>query len=324
MLDRIRRGRWWRPLQRAKRTTSGNVETLRDRAGVDRIDESFLSRLRQVSLNPHPRQASGITGEHASPRRSSALEFTDFRSYTPGDDLRRVDWNAYMRLGQLFVRQSAAPERVDLHLLLDASDSMRWGEPDKFAYARRVAVGLSYIALSHMDTASLVALHGGSYLRVGRQESATGTARLIDAATAMSPSGPTDLDGALLSYASRGNHSGMVVLISDLLSPPGYKAGLERLSSFALRPVVIHVLSPEELSPQLEGDLELQDAETGATIQVSLDGETLSRYQRWLREWLEEIEGFCSRRGITYVRVASSYPVEQLLLERLRREKVLR
>gem|GEM_PF-4053158 len=88
--------------------------------------------------------------------------------------------------------------------------------------------------------------------------------------------------------------------------------------------MVLHLLSPEELNPNLEGDLELNDVETGERIQVSVDWATLNRYRRWLQEWLGEIESFCARRGITYVRVETTQPIEELLLERLRRERVLR
>jgi len=88
--------------------------------------------------------------------------------------------------------------------------------------------------------------------------------------------------------------------------------------------VVIHLLSPEEMDPRMEGDVELQDVETGDRVQVSMDWATLNRYRQWVRDWLTEIEGFCTRRGITYVRVETSQPIEGLLLNRLRLEKVLR
>jgi uncharacterized protein (DUF58 family) len=327
VIDRILKNRWWRP-EALGRSAGRSLRTLapspREGAAGETIDETFLSRLKGVTLVSQPRLASGVTGEHSSPRRSTALEFTDYRNYAPGDDLRRVDWNVYMRLGQLFVRQSEAPERVNLHVLLDASDSMHWGDPDKFGYARKVAIGLSYIALSHMDRATLIALRGDNFVQVSRQESATAMARLVNSVSSLIPSGPTDLDASLTAYANLGNHRGVVVLISDLLSPSGYRAGLERLSGAALRPILIHVLSPEELDPRLEGDLELQDAETGATMQISADRGTLTQYRKWLGDWIGEIEQFCSSRGIVYVRVDSSYPVEQLLLDRLRRERVLR
>lgn len=270
------------------------------------------------------RLTSGVIGEHPSPRRANALEFADYRNYAPGDDFRRVDWNAYLRLGHLFVKLADAPERMALHLLLDGSKSMAWGHPEKFAYARRVAIGLAYVALAHMDAANLLVLSGKECFRLSQLESSSATATMVRALGSLVPRGTTDLDAALGGFTNLGNHRGVAVVISDLLSPAGYQHGLERLSRSALRPVVIHILSPEETHPALEGDLELQDVETGDSIQVSVDWATLTRYQRWLQEWLEEIEQFCARRGITYVRVETTQPIEELLLDRLRRERVLR
>ena len=147
---------------------------------------------------------------------------------------------------------------------------------------------------------------------------------MVRAARSLQPAGTTSLDTGLAAFATQGNRRGMAVLISDLLSPEGYQRGIERLSGGALRPVVIHLLSPEEMNPCLEGDLELEDVETGESLQVSVDGRTKNRYQGWLHEWFAEIEAFCTRRGITYVRVETSQPVEELLLDRLQRERVLR
>ncbi len=288
------------------------------------IDDAFLAKLRRASVASKRSLTSGLTGEHASPRRASALEFADYRSYSAGDDLRRVDWNAYLRLDHLLVKLADAPERLNLHLLLDTSGSMDWGTPNKFSYARRLAVGLSYVALSHMDTVNLMVLHGGECTRVSQQESARALPTLMKAMGGLRPTGTTNLNVVLSSFARQTHRRGVAILISDLLSPDGWQAGLEKLAGSSLRPVVIHLLSPEETEPAIDGDLELQDVETGDAIQVSIDWATKARYQQWLRSWFAEIEELCSRRGIAYVRVETSQPVEELLLGRLQRERVLR
>lgn len=318
---------WYERLLRWRRAPASNRHTMGRAVGTnseEEIDDVFLSRLRRASLVSQRRLTSALTGEHDSPRKASALEFSDYRSYTPGDDFRRVDWNAYLRLDHLLVKMADAPERLSLHLLLDGSKSMEWGSPDKFAYARRLAVGLAYVALSHMDSVNLMLLRDDECIRVSQQESVEATPALVRAARSLRPEGTTNLDAALQAFASGGNRRGVVVLVSDLLSPAGYQAGLERLSHAALRPVVIHLLSAEELNPTLEGDTEFEDVETGDTVQVSVDWATKTRYRRWMQEWLREIEQSCARRGISYLRVETSQPVEELLLGRLRREKVLR
>lgn len=290
----------------------------------DAIDDAFLARLRRISLASQRNITSGLMGEHPSPRRAAALEFADYRSYSPGDDFRQIDWNAYLRLDHLLVKLADAPERLSLHLLLDGSSSMNWGSPDKFGYAKRLAVGFSYVALSHMDAVNVALLRGPDCLRVSQQESARAIPNLVRAVGALRPEGTTDLSAALASFARHGNRRGVAVLISDLLSPGGYETALERLTGVGLRPVVIHLLSPEELDPTIEGDLELRDTETGESVQVSVDWGTRARYQQWLREWFEGIQGFCEAHGITYARVETTQPVEELLLGRLHRERVLR
>ena len=318
---------WYKRLFRRRRAPARNAHVTGSPIssnGEEEIDDAFLGRLRRATLASQRRLTSALTGEHDSPRKASALEFSDYRSYTPGDDFRRVDWNAYLRLDHLLVKMADAPERLSLHLLLDGSRSMGWGSPDKFAYARRLAVGLAYVALSHMDRVNLMLLRDGDCIRVSQQESAMGTPAMVRAARDLHPEGTTNLDTALQAFNSGGSRRGVVVLVSDLLSPAGYQPGLERLSRAALRPVVIHLLSPEELDPTIEGDMEFEDVETGDTIQVSVDWATRARYRQWLREWLREIEQFCARRGISYLRVETSQPVEEVLLGRLRREKVLR
>lgn len=289
----------------------------------EEIDDAFLNRLRRVALQSQRRLTAGPSGEHPSPRRAHALEFADYRAYTPGDDFRRVDWNAYLRLDQLLVKLAEAPERVALHLLLDASRSMAWGRPSKFGYSRRLAVALSYVALSHLDTVNMLVLDGGECSALLRQESTVATGAVVRAVNGLCPGSVTDLDASIRAYSTMGNHRGVAVLISDLLSPAGYRSGLEHLSRSSLRSVVVHVLSREEMEPSLEGDFEMEDVETGDTIQVSVNWDTLNRYKQWLREWLDEVQAFCARKGITYVRVETSQPIDELLLGRLRREKIL-
>lgn len=318
----LERLRGWR---RRVAASSGSSPAGTGGAGhEDEIDDAFLSRLRRASLLSQRRLTDGLTGEHASARKASALEFADYRSYTPGDDFRRVDWNAYLRLDHLLVKTADAPERLALHLLLDGSKSMEWGSPGKFSYARRLAVGLAHVALAHMDSVNLMLLRERACLRVSQQNSAKATSSLVQAAMALRPEGATNLDAALRAFTGAGTRKGVVVLISDLLSPAGYQIGLERLSRSDLRPVVIHVLSPDEMEPSIEGDVELQDIETGDTVQVSVDWATRARYRQWLGSWLDEIAQFCNGRGIAYLRVETSQPVEELLLGRLRREKVLK
>ncbi|HYO51156.1 MAG TPA: DUF58 domain-containing protein, partial [Chloroflexia bacterium] len=148
------------------------------------VDGEFLSKLDRLSLVLGRDLLSGLMGEHNALRRTSGIEFADHRQYSPGDDLRRVDWNAYARLGTLHIRQSQAEHDTVLYLLVDASPSMEYGEPSKFLVARRLAAAFGYIALSHLD--AVIVSAPGSDEGSGARDQGSGL-------SAWEPSSATDL-----------------------------------------------------------------------------------------------------------------------------------
>ncbi len=143
--------RWWPSRRSAQEPTtwigSGGEPLSTDLARFDRL--AFVTR--------RPSRA-GLGGEHASRRRAPSAEFVDYRPYVPGDDLRRVDWNVYGRLGALEVKLTEARERTELVFALDCSASMAWGTPDKFAAARQAAAALAYVGLARFDRVRIVRL----------------------------------------------------------------------------------------------------------------------------------------------------------------------
>ncbi len=142
---------------RDRLTAKPAVSAAPEPASIDQVvfDEELLARLRRLTLLSNRSISQGLAGEHRSQRRGSSPEFADFKSYSQGDDFRRIDWNIYSRLGELFVRLSEVTTELTVHMLLDASASMRWsGDParaTKFTYARRVAGSLGYVSLWHFD-----------------------------------------------------------------------------------------------------------------------------------------------------------------------------
>src|SRR5918997_1758898 len=145
------RPRGWRSIaNRASRTAPVDPD-----AGASLLDERTLARLRRLSLVAGRARTEGLAGEHRSRRRGASPEFADFKRYSQGDDFRRIDWNTYARLDSLFVRLSEVTTEFNVHLLLDASNSMAWqgggSAPSKFTYARRVAGALAYVSLWHFD-----------------------------------------------------------------------------------------------------------------------------------------------------------------------------
>src|SRR6476646_9925340 len=123
--------------------------------GTKTLDEAFLRRLERLSLRSRRSFTHGIAGEHPSIRRGASPEFADYKPYSQGDDFRRVDWNIYARMGEMFVRLSEVNIDLAVHLLVDRSRSMDWGEPNKLAYAKRAAAALGYLALAGFDRVTI-------------------------------------------------------------------------------------------------------------------------------------------------------------------------
>ena len=126
------------------------------------FDGEFLRKLERLELLARKMFRGQLRGERATPRRGRGLEFTDFRRYRPGDDVRHIDWNIFSRLDRLFLKLYASEEDVCLHLLLDVSASMGYGQPPKFDHARRLAAALAYIGLANLDRVSMSTFADGA------------------------------------------------------------------------------------------------------------------------------------------------------------------
>jgi len=292
------------------------------------FDEKTLRKLERLSLIANRVRAGVMKGERRSNKRGTSIEFADYRNYTSGDDLRRVDWNVYARLDRPFIKLLEEEEDLAVHLLIDASGSMDWpreGEAihHKFTFAQRVLAGLGYISLGSGDQLTVTAF-GETNVTWGPLRGRGHTLGLLDFIAGLHPGGQTDLNGALRAYAVRTTRPGLCLLISDLMSPTGYQEGLSALQGRGYETGLIHVLSRDEVMPELAGDLHLVDIESGQSEDVTIDVSMRELYQRRLLAWREEIGSFCARRGIHYASVETNKPWEELILFELRRLGVIR
>ena len=278
----------------------------------------FLAQLERLTLASRRVFRGRVKGERKSPRRGHSVEFCDYRAYGVGDDLRYVDWNAYARLDRLHVKLFVDEEDLCLHLLVDASASMDFGRPTKLEYGVRLAAALGFVGLVGLERVGVGMLReraseGWPPAR-GRNQFPV----LLDFLTTVKPAGATRLNEALANYAMRSRESGLAVIISDLLDPAGYEAGLRALMERRFDIHLIHLLDPQEMSPDLAGDFRLTDAETGEVRELSVDREALRDYRDRLHAFLERAEGFCRAQEIGYHRVVTDTPVEEFVLAQLK------
>src|SRR5687767_509698 len=189
------------------------------------FDDEFLRKLERLELLARKMFRGLLRGEHATPRRGRGLEFSDFRHYRPGDDFRHIDWNIYSRLDQLFLKLHASEEDLTLHLIVDASASMGFGEPSKFDHARRLAAALAHIALCNLDRVGVSAFADGLRATLPPIRARHHMARLLAFLRELPCAGETRIGPALRDFATRTRHPGLVILISDLLGAAASQAG---------------------------------------------------------------------------------------------------
>lgn len=292
------------------------------------FDESTLRKLNQLTLVASRLRSGAIKGERRSSKRGSSVEFADYRDYTPGDDLRRLDWNIYARLERPFIKLLEEEEDLAVHILLDGSKSMDWPtEADsalhKFRYVQRIAAGLGAVALAAGDSLSIGFLQNGRVAaEFGPARGQAALPRLFRFLEDLEPGGETNLDSALKAYFIPPRRAGLLILISDL-----FDDAQDTILRHLRQPheaALLHVLSPDELDPPLTGDLQLVDVETGSSQEVSLDGGLRSLYRQRAAAWIQSIQSDCRKQGARYLNIVTDRPWEQVILLELRKVGVVK
>lgn len=293
------------------------------------FEETIRRKLEPLSLVASSVRAGAMKGDRRSKKRGTSVEFADYRNYTAGDDLRRLDWNVFARHDKAVVKLLEDEEDLAVHIVIDTSASMDFPKPDsdsaahnKLNYARRIAAGLGYIGLSENDRLTLSTLATGEVF--GPTRGRASLLRMFQFLHALEGQGTTDLNSMLANYAAKATRPGLFFLISDFFSENGFVNGLNQLIGRGHEVVIMHVLSPDEVNPAHTGDLRLIDSETGAAQEVSLDAGLVSLYRQRLEAWQSEIRSECTRRGAVYLAATTDSAWEHVILQGLRRAGVVR
>ena len=291
------------------------------------FDPDFLTRLELLSILAKRAFAGQLRGQRRSTRRGSSVEFADFRSYVPGDDFRAIDWNAYARLEHFFIKLFAAEEELRIYLLLDRSDSMDFGQPNKWDYSRKVAAALAYVGLANLDRVCLTCLADDEWNPDDLMPLTRSRAAIFNIMKYLEKTrthGATDLNRSLTDFTTRIRRPGVAILITDGFSPDGCRQGLERLRYAGHQVFLLHLLAPQELNPQLAGDLRLIDVETEAHLELSSSPRLLKMYRRHLEIFTTSLRRFCVGHNVGYVQTDTGIPFDEMVLRTLRHSQLLR
>jgi uncharacterized protein (DUF58 family) len=287
------------------------------------LEPEFLRRLEQLSLVSKKVFLGQLKGERRSARRGTSVEFADFRNYTLGDDLRYVDWNTFARLEKLFLKLFVEEEDLHVYLLLDGSESMSFGNPAKFDYARRTAAALGYIGITNFDRVGAGVFTDRLLQHLppvrGRQQ----VLPYFRFLNAVQPGGRTSLAASLREFSLRTRRPGLAILISDFLDPE-WETGLKALLHRRFQVTAIQVLDRAEVRPDLVGDLKLVDSETGEEREITVSAGLLREYRQAVDRFCGGIQETCRRYGADYIQALTDQPFEELILRWLRSANIVR
>lgn len=286
------------------------IDLPRSGRGAPLLDAAFVRELEALRRRLEIRARSGAAGEHLARRRGGSAEFQEHRPYAPGDDLRRIDWAAYARSGEPVIKLFRAEEDVLVRLVCDTSASLGHGEPPKLDAARRFAAAVGYMALAASERAQVLAASDGIDKEHLPARGRGGLPALLRALDGLEPGGATDLAKALDGVVRRGRRPGLLVVVSDFFDAGPVTAAASRAVAAGHDLALVQIVAPDEIEPTLEGDLTLVDAETGASLDVTIDPAVLEAYVLRFAGLCEELRAFARRHGATYVRVRTDEPLE--------------
>lgn len=279
------------------------------------LDGEFLDRLDAAALCLKSTMTGFFGGGRKSRSHGNSVEFSDFREYFLGDDIRRIDWNVYARTEKYFIRLFVDERQMHNQILVDCSASMACGKPEKAEAALRVAAAFGYLSVASMDRVSYSMLKGNRAENLGFKI-ATKDA-FYRAAQMMEDTefeGEVNIDKAVINMENPGCDDGMTIIISDFLTESDWKKAVDFLLYRKREVLLIQVLSPDELYPDLDGRLDMIDSENEAyNMRVIMTKKMVEAYQKALDSYENEIIDFCASRGVTFFTVCSDDPIEKII-----------
>ncbi|HUB24142.1 MAG TPA: DUF58 domain-containing protein [Tepidisphaeraceae bacterium] len=286
----------------------------------DLLDPDFVARLDRLDILSRKILAGKLRGERLTRHKGSSVDLADFRDYTPGDDIRFIDWNIFARLDRLLVKLFLAEEDFFLHILMDVSKSTDYGDPNKADYLRRLAAALGYVGLVNQGWVTITAMAdritAATSLLRGRKR----LPELLRFLGGQDPAGMSRFAESCARFIRARRHKGICVVLSDFLFRD-VRAGLQLLSAAGHDLYCIQVLSPQELDPVFRGDIRLIDAESGDAVDASAN--SIGQYKKNLNAHCRQVAGEVRRRGGIFVEASTEIPFDELILDGLRRRGLL-
>lgn len=283
------------------------------------LTPEFLTTLDQLRIQCQKPFRGRFRGDRRSLNRGTGVEFADYRLYQHGDDLRYLDWNIYARLEKLFIKLFQADEELPVSILIDTSKSMQFGEPTKLHYAKQLAAAFGYISLANSDRVSLYTLSERLTSVFPATYGKSQYARIQKALATIAADGTTNITECLKHLATHQPHAGVVIVLSDFLDSAGYTAGINSLLGRGFALTLVHIQCQEEIEPPPTGEWRLEDAETGEAKEITINEETITHYQNRQKEFCENLQSYCTKQGVGYIRGRTDFDFESVIMQDMQR-----
>lgn len=289
------------------------------------INEEFLQQIESLQTLIRNNVAGMFGGTHKSKSYGSSCEFADYRDYIPGDDITKIDWNAYARFDKLYQKLFLDERQMHTRIYIDASRSMEYGRRDKAEQALRIAATIAYLSLSEMDKVSIYAVKDKEIVSV--IEGMVGKDSFVNEIGKLNQvefSGDSYLSDAIVP-SSVGYGDGMSVIISDFLTDNDYENAVNHLADKRRDVLCIQVLSPDELNPKLRGKVHLYDSEDVERIyRRNIKKDIMKAYRLALEYATNRVNELCATRGAGYLLVSSEDEMSDIFFGKMVEREVLK
>lgn len=290
------------------------------------FDEQFLERLELLQVIARRLFRGRQRAERKTRKVGSGLEFADHRDYSPGDDIRYLDWKVFIRFRHALIRLFEEDEDLPIRVIVDVSDSMLTHDGAKLRYAQQVGAALAYVGLANLDRVGLTCMSQKVHETLPAVRGKGRIFRVFDFLRTTSRGGPTDIRQGCTRVAAQANQPGLTVVLSDFYDLDGAFEGLNMLRFRKHEPVAIQVIDPREADPTrtgLRGDVKLVDCEGSAHKDVTLSPRALRAYADAHERFCQQLEQNCRSRGIGYIRANIDIPFDDLVLRMFRMGGIL-
>lgn len=281
--------------------------------GEKLFDQEFFTKLNNLAIAMNTRMTHGMGGGRKSNAKGTSVEFSDYREYIPGDDIRRIDWGAYGRLDKLYIKRFMEEKEGIFQIFIDTSNSMNFGEPKKSRIALQLAGALAYLVLNNLDRVYVSEMQESTLTQGKGRAGKQAFRQIMQELETIEFDGKTNLNKAITSRQYQG--SGVSIVISDFFDEKGIEEAVKYLRYKKQQIILIQVLARQEIEIDGDGTVNLLDMETGEEVRLTLNRTTIEQYNQALQDMQNRLKALARKYEMSYIQMIADEPLEKFLFD---------